>query len=117
MKKLLVLPLALSLFNCNSEKYELLNGKWNCLSWTIESSEDNQCSNNVYFMFSPNKTYSSKIGNLEEKGHFILSGDKLICTPEGKMDIGVEINTLTTDTLRFTMNRSGQKEVITLLKE
>jgi len=41
----------------------------------------------------------------------------LYSTPKGKMEIAVEINVLNSDTLQFTMSRSGNKEILTLLKK
>lgn len=114
-KHIIIASIAL-LASCNSEQYEFLNGTWNCDSWIVESTAVNNCKNNVRFTFNSDRTYTSDIGGLSDQGRFEILGGKLICYPEGKMDIGVKINSLTKDTLNFTMNRSGRKETMVLVK-
>lgn len=118
MKKIFFLFLIIIVFNCdNTKNYELIAGKWVCGSWVIDSSSKDNCNNNVEFVFNSDKSYTSKIGNQSDSGSFEISNNQLICRPDNKMDIGVHIEKLTNDTLQFTMSRSGQKEVMTLIKE
>ncbi|WP_298903451.1 lipocalin family protein [uncultured Psychroserpens sp.] len=118
MKKIGFLLLLTILFGCdNSEKYDLITGKWGCGSWIIDSNGKDNCKDNVEFIFSADKSYTSKIGNISDSGKFEISGAQLICYPDGKMKIGVHLDKLKIDTLQFTMSRSGQKEVMTLIRE
>lgn len=118
MKKIIVVLIGLLLISCdNSEEYDKIAGEWNCTSWIIASTGEDRCRDNVYFNFKKDKTYSSKIGGLEESGVYKLANGLLYSTPEGKLEIGVEINTLNKDTLQFVMSRSGSKETLTLLRK
>lgn len=118
MKKIIVVVVGLLLISCgNAEKYDKIAGEWNCAEWIVASTGENRCNNNVYFNFKKDKTYSSKIGSLEESGVYKIANGLLYSTPEGKLEIGVEINTLNKDTLQFVMSRSGEKETLTLLRK
>ncbi|WP_298146320.1 lipocalin family protein [Flavobacterium sp.] len=118
MKKLLVLLIGFVLYSCsNTKDYENIAGKWKCSNWIIESTGEDKCNNNVFFEFRKDKTYTSKIGDLEESGVYQIAEGTLYSTPEGKMEIGVEITVLNRDTLQFVMSRSGVKEVLTLLHQ
>ncbi|WP_298512095.1 lipocalin family protein [uncultured Kordia sp.] len=118
MKKIIVVAFALLLISCtNAEQYEKIVGEWNCSEWIIESSGKDRCNNNVYFNFKADKTYSSKVTGLEESGVYRIENGLLYSTPENKLEIGVEISKLENDTLQFVMSRSGQKEILTLIKK
>ncbi len=118
MKKIVIVLIGLLLISCdNSEEYDKIAGEWNCTSWIVTSTGTDRCRDNVYFSFKKDKTYSSKIGGLEESGVYKIANGLLYSTPKGKLEIGVEINTLNNDTLQFTMSRAGEKEVLTLLKK
>lgn len=118
MKKTFLGILVLLLISCNNaEQYENIVGKWKCASWIIESTGEDQCKDNVFFEFRKDKTYSSKIGALEESGVYQIADGTLYSTPAGKMEIGVEITVLNKDSLQFIMSRAGVKEILTLLPE
>ncbi|QHI36266.1 hypothetical protein IMCC3317_16260 [Kordia antarctica] len=118
MKKALGLIFGLLLISCsNSEEYEKIAGEWNCTTWITESTGADRCRDNVYFNFKGDKTYDSKIGGQEESGTYKIANGLLYSTPKGKLEIGVEITTLNTDTLQFVMSRSGEKEILTLLRK
>ncbi len=118
MKNSIMAIFALLLFSCDdSENYKKISGEWNCTEWITVSTGKDRCNNNVYFNFKENKTYTSKIGKQEESGIYKISNGLLYSTPDGKLEIGVEINKLNNDTLQFTMSRSGEKEIMTLLKK
>ena len=53
----------------------------------------------------------------ETTGTYKIADGILYSKPEGKLEIAVEINTLTADTLSFTMSRSGNAEILTLVKK
>ena len=117
MKKLITIFAIITFISCSSEKYELITGEWKCEKWIVEKSGKDNCKNNVFFSFNADKTYQSTIGNLNQIGKFEILGSQLICYPEGSLKIGVGLNKLTKDTLDFTMSRSGQKEIITLVRK
>ncbi|WP_196888500.1 lipocalin family protein [Aureivirga sp. CE67] len=118
-KVLLLSSLMLSLISCDdSQDYKDIAGEWKCANWTAESSGNkNMCNDNVYFNFNEDKTYNSKVGGLEEKGTYRLFGGNLYSTPEGKMEIAVELGKMSKDSLQFIMSRSGDKEVLTLVRK
>jgi hypothetical protein len=118
MKKLILVVFGFLLISCtDAENYEKIAGEWKCTTWITESTGKDKCSNNVYFNFKKDKTYTSKIGSLEEAGVYKIANGLLYSTPEGKLEIGVEISKLQNDTLQFVMSRSGQKEILTLLRK
>ncbi len=118
MKKLLVVLFGLLIISCdNSEEYDKITGEWNCTTWITESTGNDRCNDNVYFNFKRDKTYTSKIGSQEETGIYKIANGRLYSTPEGKLEIGVEINKLSKDSLQFIMSRSGEKEILTLLRK
>ena len=118
MKNSIIAIFILLLFSCdNSENYKKISGEWKCTKWITESTGEDRCDNNVYFNFKENKTYTSKIGDQEASGIYKISNGLLYSTPDGKLEIAVEINILNNDTLQFTMSRSGEKELLTLLKK
>jgi len=118
MKKLLIVIAGLLLISCeNAEQYDIIAGEWNCTEWITESTGTDRCNDNVYFNFKRDKTYASKIGSQEETGSYKIANGLLYSTPDGKLEIGVEINKLNKDTLQFIMSRSGEKEILTLLRK
>ncbi len=118
MKKVILLAVVLLSMSCNdSERYKDIVGEWECVNWISVGSSENKCDDNVYFKFNQDKTYASKIGGDDATGVFKIANGLLYSTPEDRMEIAVEINVLNPDTLQFTMSRSGNKEVLTLLKK
>ncbi|MEH6536595.1 MAG: lipocalin family protein [Psychroserpens sp.] len=118
MKKLLLLLSVLLVVSCNDLKYaEDIVGEWECSSWIDVASSKDKCNNNAYFSFEKDKTYTSKVGAQETKGTYKIADGLLYSQPDGKLEIAVEINTLNADTLSFTMSRSGNEEILTLIKK
>ncbi len=115
--KYLLLLISISLMACNDESYQKIEGSWVCAQWIISPAGTDNCDGNVYFLFNSDKTYLSRIGELEQSGRYEIINKQLTCYPEGSMKIGVEINSLSTDTLSLTMNRSGQREELVLVRE
>ncbi|OUS02746.1 hypothetical protein A9Q86_02735 [Flavobacteriales bacterium 33_180_T64] len=104
--------------SCNDSEYsKKIIGEWECSSWIETETSRDKCGNNVYFKFENDMTYHSKIGSDDAKGVYRISDGLLYSTPEGKLEIAVEINTLNADTLTFTMSRSGNEEILTLVKK
>ena len=118
MKKLIVVFFGMLLISCtNAEQYEKIIGEWNCSSWIVVDSEEDMCNDNVYFYFKEDKTYDSKIQGEEASGIYKIAEGILYSTPEGKLEIGVEIKKLSNDSLQFTMSRSGDEELLTLVRK
>lgn len=115
---LVFLLVLISFTSCNdSEKEQQIVGEWNCTSWIQESTGNNKCNNNVYFKFNKDNSYQSKIGSLQETGVFKIANNLLYSTPENKLEIAVEFQKFSTDTLELIMSRSGNKEVLTLVRK
>ena len=119
MKKLsLIVLLALLTVSCADLKYaEDIVGEWECVSWIDVASSKDKCASNAYFSFNKDKTYTSKVSAQETTGTYKIADGILYSKPDGKLEIAVEINRLTTDTLSFTMSRSGNAEILTLVKK
>ena len=117
MKKSIIAICGLLLISCSeAEQYEKIVGEWKCSKWINESTGTDKCKDNVYFNFKSDKTYSSKIGGVQESGDYKIAEGMLYSTPKGKLEIGVEISKLNNDTLQFVMSNLGQKEILTLLR-
>ncbi|SDS13516.1 Lipocalin-like domain-containing protein [Formosa sp. Hel1_31_208] len=118
MKKLLLLLTISLTMSCNDSKYaEAIVGEWECVSWIDTASSKEKCNNNAYFSFKKDMTYTSKVGAQETNGIYKIVDGVLYSTPKDKLEIAVEINTLNADTLSFTMSRSGNEEILTLIKK
>ena len=112
MKKLVLLLTVILMTSCNDSKYaEDIVGDWECASWIDVASSKNKCNDNAYFSFKNDKTYTSKVNAQETSGTYKIADGILYSNPDGKLEIAVEINALTTDTLTFTMSRSGNEEL------
>lgn len=101
----------------NSGNKVLLVGKWKGAEWLVGGNPSNYDAKQVHFTFTTVGGYNSDFGGDKERGTYILRDDKLYTTPEGQLEIMVEIAKLTKDSLVFNMNRSGQAETLTLVKE
>ncbi|MBA7578485.1 hypothetical protein ES708_20350 [subsurface metagenome] len=118
MKKTAILILSFFIFSCTTSiKYEKLIGDWECISWINKASNANKCNNNVYFKFSEDRTYYSKIGKVEDSGKYEIINNILYASPNGKMELAVQIKKINSDTLEFLMNLGGVEEVLTLVKK
>ncbi|MCD2260819.1 lipocalin-like domain-containing protein [Psychroserpens luteolus] len=118
MRKLLMLLAIILLVSCNDAKYaEAIVGEWECASWIDTATAKDKCNSNAYFSFKEDKTYTSKVGAQETSGTYKIADGILYSTPKDKLEIAVEINTLNADTLSFTMSRSGNEEILTLIKK
>lgn len=112
---LLIITLASCVTN-NSQNAELLQGKWNGISWTVNEQPSNYKANETSFSFDGLNNYSFNYDGTLEKGTYIVKENKLYTTAFHQQEIMVEIEKLTADTLIFKMNRGGQMERLILLK-
>jgi hypothetical protein len=101
----------------DQEAYEKIAGEWECLNWLTESGGKDKCNNNVYFEFSLDKTYQSKLGNVVDSGKYKIQNETLYVSPKGKMELAVKIEKLDNDSLIFLMNQAGVKEILILKKK
>lgn len=118
MKKAMILLALIGLLgSCsNSEVYENIAGDWECTSWINKSKGIDKCNDNVRFEFQQGKTYYSELGSAKDSGSYKILNDMLYVTPKGKMEFGVKIAKLNSDTLEFLMNQSGDEEILTLIR-
>jgi hypothetical protein len=86
------------------------------VSWVEVVSLKDKCASNAYFSFNKGKTYTSKVGTQDTKGTYKIAYGILYSKSGGKLEIAVEINTLAIDSLSLTMRRSGNAEILTLVK-
>lgn len=116
---LFTLCLGITLFSCNNEEQYLnIIGKWECAHWIVPSTGKDNCENNtVSFHFKKDLTYSYTYGSHSEQGVYKIANNSLYSTPEGKLEIGVRIHKLTSDSLEMIMSRSGNQEILTLIKQ
>lgn len=118
MKKILLLLSVCFILSCTDAKYaEAIVGEWECVSWIDTASSQDKCNDNAYFSFKSDKTYTSQVGAQNTKGTYKIVDGILYSMPENKLEIAVEIKTLSNDTLSFTMSRSGNEEILTLIKK
>jgi hypothetical protein len=120
LHRLIFLSLALSLLtvSCiNTDNKKLLVGNWKGAEWLVNGNPSEYDAKLVSFQFAEDGGYQSDFGGDKEKGTYIVRDEKLFTTPEGQLEIMVEIAKLTKDSLVFNMNRSGQAETLILVKE
>lgn len=101
----------------NSETKQLLVGDWKGAEWLVAGNPSDYDANQVHFTFKADGGYQSDFGGDKEKGTYILRDNNLYTTPEGQLEIMVQIHKLTQDSLVFDMNRSGQAETLTLIRK
>jgi len=113
--KSLLLLFAITFLSCNdSEQKKLIRGKWICTDWTVRGESKDQV--NVEFSFQEGGKYEYKNASLNEKGDYKIQGGKLYTTPENELEMAVDIEKLTADTLIFNMSRGGTPEMMLLIK-
>lgn len=113
----ILIAFIISIISCvQSENKVFLVGKWQGTQWLVDGNPSEYDAKQVNFTFDKVGGYTANFGNSNEKGTYILTEDKLYTTPEGQLEIMVEIAKLTKDSLVFNMNRSGRPEQLTLLK-
>lgn len=106
----------LFLMSCNpyAEYGTKIVGKWNGVKWAT-SSESVDLST-TQFNFMKNGQYTSNFVGNKEKGIYRVEWDRLYTHNEGDDEIVVQIQSITSDTLKIGMNRSGTLETLILAK-
>ncbi len=106
------------LFSCKeNENEKLLPGKWSGVEWLIDGQPSTYAVTSTSFEFLPDGSYQYRYQDRIEKGSFYLSGNELYTTPEGGVKMMVKLRKLTADSLIFDMNRGGQAESLTLVRQ
>ena len=98
----------------NTENNKKIVGKWAGIEWLVNNVPSSMDASKASFNFDEKGNYSFKYaGNIEE-GTYKVENDMLFTKPANQQEIMVKIVKLTTDSLVFDMNRSGQAERLTL---
>lgn len=114
----ILLIVCIYIISCNQSKNKaLLVGEWKGTEWLVDGNPSEYDAKQVSFTFDTDGGYSANFGNSAEKGMYLVRDNKLFTTPEGQLEIMVEIAKITKDSLVFNMNRSGRAEQLTLIKE
>lgn len=118
MKQLVFLSI-LTILGCKkvNDKNEKLPGQWGGVEWLIKDAPSGMEASQVNFQFNLDESYSCNFGNQKQVGKWRTDGPKLYTTENGMQEIMVKIIKLDADTLRFDMNRGGQKETMTLVRK
>jgi len=114
---ILFMALGLTIWGCSNADTSLLYGDWKGEDWLIEGKSTGLDAKSVNFEFEPDGTYTANFGTLKEAGTYRLRADKLYTIADGKKEKVVQLLTLNQDTVRMNMNRSGQTEVLVLVKK
>lgn len=121
MRNLIAFILMSSVFvlGCEWENYyqRELPGKWNGVSWTTESGEPYVDPDRVSFTFKADSSYSAVLGARTEQGVWWVDGFKLYTIAEDAQRNLVKVIELEDDTVKFEMNRGGQKEILVLARK
>lgn len=117
-KSILSLALVSFLISCdNDENAKLIIGSWKCVQWNVADKTNASSSKDVSFKFNADKTYDYHNSTLNESGTYKISRGKLYTTPKGELEIAVDIDKLTADSMIFNMSRGGTPETMILVKE
>ena len=101
----------------NKENNKMIIGNWTGKEWLVNGSPSNRNVAETHFMFDENGNYTYTYSGTVEKGTYKVENDMLFTKPGDQQEIMVKINKLSGDTLIFDMNRGGQTELLTLLRE
>lgn len=119
MKKYtLFISFAIVLFtSCSDNEYKkLIIGQWKCTEWKVKETNKLTEDIKVNFQFKEGGLYEYHNQSLDEKGIYRIQGGRLYSTPENELEIAVDIEKLTPDTLVFNMSRAGVAETMLLVK-
>jgi hypothetical protein len=95
---------------------KLLPGQWKGAKWIIEGIDNEIDASTAAFVFEENGQYTYTYNDAMEKGKYYVVNGELFTTPDGGTKMMVKIDKLTQDSLVFKMNRGGQAETLTLLR-
>jgi hypothetical protein len=113
-----IIPFLFFLVSCNnSENNKLIIGNWHATQWLVNGKPSNRNVESTHFTFNDKGQYTYEYAGTKETGTYKIENDMLFTTPANQQEMMVKITKLTPDSLIFDMNRSGQPEVLTLLRK
>lgn len=117
MKYLCLSIFLMVLSSCDVEHNKpLLLGNWKMVNWEIVPTQQTVEGRQMDFQFNDDDTYSVDYGGEIEEGTWRVAGNNLYTTENGMSEKMVKIVLINQDSLKFEMNRSGQLELVTLVK-
>lgn len=100
----------------DAEKQRLIIGNWNGVEWLVEGRPSGYAADAVAFAFDNEGKYTYRYQDFNESGKYNVANNQLFTTPDGGIRMMVKIIRLDQDTLVFDMNRSGNSELLTLVR-
>ncbi len=100
----------------DSENKKLILGHWTGVEWLDNSGNAGYNAAEAAFTFGEDGRYTFSYQDTEEKGDYFISNSQLYTTPDGGIKMMVKVTRLTQDTMIFEMNRGGQPERLTLVR-
>lgn len=117
LTRLLIVVFTLTLHSCvENENAKNIVGNWKGAEWLIDEKQSDRNVAETKFTFDDKGVYTFLYGSKLEKGTYKVENDMLFTKPAEGQEIMVKINKLNKDSLVFDMNRSGVKEILTLVK-
>jgi heat shock protein HslJ len=105
------------LFSCTeSPNNKMIQGNWKATEWLVNGQPSEVNARQTSFSFDDKGNYSFAHGGANETGSYKVENNMLFTTPKGETEMMVKIIKLTQDSLVFDMNRGGQPETLTLLR-
>ena len=101
----------------NKENNKMIIGNWSGQEWLVNGSPSNRNVRETHFTFDDKGNYSYTYSGTKENGTYKVENDMLFTKPGDQQEIMVKIKKLSDDTLIFDMNRSGQTELLTLVRK
>ena len=115
---LTIVPVIFFTLSCShSENNRLIIGKWAGVEWLVDGRPSRYNEQGTHFSFNEKGEYSFEYSGTREAGTYKVENDMLFTKPGNEQEIMVKISRLVKDTLVFEMNRSGQPETLTLVRE
>lgn len=91
-------------------------GNWKATKWLVNGQPSEANTIKTSFNFDDKGNYTFTHSEVIETGTYKVENDMLFTTPKGENEMMVKIMKLTQDSLVFDMNRGGQPETLTLLR-
>jgi len=100
----------------DSHNNKMIQGNWKATEWLVNGQPSESNAQQTSFSFDDKGNYSFDHAGTNQTGTYKVENDMLFTTPKGEMEMMVKIMKLTKDSLVFDMNRGGQPETLTLLR-
>ena len=105
-------------FSCADNKNgQLIIGHWSGVAWNVDGKPSGHHAARTFFQFDDKENYKFEYDGHMEKGTYKVENDMLFTRPDGEQEMMVKILKLTKDSLVFGMNRGGDAETLTLLRQ